>query len=132
MLNIKISGKLYFRILEEAGKNELEPEEIVKKILAERLNVPINQSDEKRVEKKAESIFKLDKGTQKSKDIKAVIKKMKNQMSYTQAIKERAKERNVTYQTIADKCTRQLGLTSEEFKEEVKKYILKRKNSNNF
>lgn len=118
-LKLEIVGKLYYRLLEEAGRSECEPEEMAKKILAERLNVNLRDSREGSIKERVISIFKSREGTMTLEDILSVVLKMKDGKDYIGAVRERASERKVDYNTIADKCTRRIRLTTHEFKKKV-------------
>ncbi|MGQ4874816.1 MAG: hypothetical protein ACP6IY_12180 [Promethearchaeia archaeon] len=127
-LKVTFNGELYYKILELAGKNHMEPEEFVKKTLSEVLNITRDSENEESIEIRIIKLFDLPEETARREDVIAVVKKMIKGKSYTDAVNERARERGVSYQTITDKCTRQLGLTTDQFKEKVKNHFLKSNN----
>lgn len=128
-----IPDEWYWKFREKAAANQNTEEEELRELIADYLEEDLD-TDEIEVDQDFEEFvrqyFGLEKGKRKTQNVVAVVTEMKQGRSWNDAVNYLAdkaqRERGVKDEydkTIRSQCTRELGYSTEEFKEEVRDLI---------
>lgn len=122
-IEFALEDGLYFKLLEVASRRQKDLEVFIVETLAKMVDYEMDLSTLS-LRENIKINFNLTKtNTIKFKDILRVIELMDEGKTLQESIRLRAKERGVEYQTVLGKCTRQIGLSVNEFIEISNKII---------
>ncbi|WP_430504669.1 hypothetical protein [Haloparvum sp. PAK95] len=132
-INVRVSDEVYFDLVKQAAEDRKEVNQYVASLAREAVGSDHDNQPYETFTELVRDEFDLSPGGKTSANVLGVAKRMRNGLSWQDAVQDRAKEyakgnqniesAEVYEDTVRDSCTRRVGLNTGEFKQNVQKLI---------